>query len=82
MAITEIRASGDGRHIIVYTESPQVEEALRQLDCCIPLGTYYNSRGKFGQDFIVKNGLRGKLKRLLKKSGNPSKPRRGRNRQI
>jgi len=80
METTEIRPTGDGRHFIIYTESPQVEGALRRLDYCVPLGTYYNCRGKLGQDFIVKNGLRGKIERLLKKTGNPSKPRRGRNR--
>lgn len=73
MAITELRAAGDGRHFILYTESPQLEEALRNLDHCTPLGTYYSPRGsKFAQDLMFGNDQKGQVEKLLKRMGNSS----------
>ena len=71
--MTEIRAVGDRKHFIVYTESLEIERALRRLDHCVPMGTYYNPGGsKFAQDLMFGNDQKGRVRKMLEEMGNPS----------
>ena len=67
MAIAEVRPFGDRKHFVVYTEDAKVEKALRGLDHCFPLGTYYNPKGlKFAQDLMFESKEKGQVLKMLK----------------